>query len=56
MVSILVLILTQDLKSLTRFCNFNVSYLAQNKTNRAGKNREDDLFGVAADDAQWETG
>jgi iron complex outermembrane receptor protein len=34
----------------------NISYLAQNKTNRAGKPGKDDLFGVAADDAQWETG
>jgi iron complex outermembrane receptor protein len=33
--------------------NFNISYLAQNKTNRAGKPGKDDLFGVAADDAQW---
>jgi iron complex outermembrane receptor protein len=30
-----------------------ISYLAQNKTNRAGKPGKDDLFGVAADDAQW---
>ncbi|WP_016991400.1 TonB-dependent receptor [Flavobacterium sp. ACAM 123] len=35
------------------FVNFNISYLAQNKTNRAGKPGKDDLFGVAADDAQW---
>jgi iron complex outermembrane receptor protein len=35
------------------FVNFNVSYLAQNKTNRAGKPGKDDLFGVAADDATW---
>jgi iron complex outermembrane receptor protein len=38
------LILTQDLKLHKGFVNFNVSYLAQNKTNRA-ENRKDDLFG-----------
>jgi hypothetical protein len=51
MVSTLVLILTRDLKSLTKVLWTFISYLAQNKTNRAGKPGKDDLFGVAADDA-----
>lgn len=35
------------------FVNFNLSYLDQNKTNRAGKPGKDDLFGVAANDPTW---
>jgi iron complex outermembrane receptor protein len=35
------------------FVNFDLSYLSQNKTNRAGSPGQDDLFGVAANDAQW---
>ncbi|MFV5684330.1 TonB-dependent receptor [Flavobacterium sp. GB2R13] len=35
------------------FVNFNLSYLDQNKTNRAGKPGKDDLFGIAANDPQW---
>ncbi|MFV8347518.1 TonB-dependent receptor [Flavobacterium sp. ZB4P13] len=35
------------------FVNFNLSYLDQNKTNRAGRPGKDDLFGVAANDPEW---
>ncbi|MBC5838101.1 TonB-dependent receptor [Flavobacterium muglaense] len=35
------------------FVNFNLSYLDQNKTNRAGTPGKDDLFGVAANDPTW---
>jgi iron complex outermembrane receptor protein len=35
------------------FVNFNLSYLDQNKTNRAGSPGKDDLFGVGANDPQW---
>jgi iron complex outermembrane receptor protein len=35
------------------FVNFNLSYLDQNKTNRAGTPGKDDLFGVAANHPQW---
>ena len=35
------------------FVNMNISYLDQNKTNRAARTGKDDLFGVAANDAQW---
>lgn len=35
------------------FVNFNLSYLDQNKTNRAGKPGRDGLFGVEANDPQW---
>jgi iron complex outermembrane receptor protein len=37
------------------FVNFDLSYLSQNKTNRAGSPGKDDLFEVAANDAQWGT-
>lgn len=35
------------------FVNFNLSYLDQNKTNRAGKPGRDGLFGVEANDPTW---
>ncbi|MBE0391867.1 TonB-dependent receptor [Flavobacterium sp. PL002] len=35
------------------FVNFNLSYLDQNKTNRAGKPGRDGLFGVEANDPMW---
>jgi iron complex outermembrane receptor protein len=35
------------------FVNITLSYLNQNKTNRAAKPGKDDLFGYAANDAQW---
>ena len=35
------------------FVNFTLSYLNQNKTNRAARPGKDDLFGIAANDAQW---
>jgi iron complex outermembrane receptor protein len=35
------------------FVNFNLSYLDQNKTNRAKKPGKDDLFGIPANDPQW---
>ena len=37
------------------FVNLTLSYLDQNKTNRAAKPGKDDLFGIAANDPLWGT-